>query len=73
MTTDEAEYREKIRDDDKVAERCARERAERSNVEKAYDDFVASLEGRVLTGQQMFYQGWLARGFHELDQLNKTD
>ena len=28
MTPDEAEYREKIRDDDKVAERCARERVE---------------------------------------------
>ncbi len=61
MTTDEAEYREKIRDDDMVAERCARERAE---------DAAAKLETRFCKDCRWCSGG---EGFERCEAPQNTD
>ncbi len=45
---------------------------ELSAVEKAWLAFEAQGHDH-LSPRILFYEGWLARGFHQLDLLNRTD
>ncbi len=70
MNTDEAEYREKIRDDDKVAERCARERelaeaaareaANETPMDAAWREYQESGDADRFSKELAFYNGWIA-------------